>query len=110
MTKNDDILDGITAKTTKEELMSRLRSAATMLRKGDRAKQTKLAEIEERLRNMNQSSAIELRQVIVSAPDSDWDETIKFLEEFDDLLPTPLQRILIGGRVLLEHENVAGNA
>lgn len=112
MPSKDDILDGITAKTTKEELMGRLRQAATLLRRDDRDKKKTVAEIEARLRTKGQRTSAPLQQVIVSATDAEWKESVEFLEEFNEvgLLPTPLQRMVIGGRVLMEHGNTAGNS
>lgn len=102
MTTKYDPLEGVKSSTTKEELMNRLRRAATELRKGDRAQKAKLSEIEARLREKGLHRPEELRQVICSATDAEWKDAIEFLEEFDDLLPVALSRLLIGGRVLME--------
>lgn len=96
-----DPMEGVTTKTTKEELMERLRKAAAALRKTDRSQKAVLQEIEDRLRAKGAINTADLRQVIVSATDQEWNESIEFLEEFEDILPVPLKRLVIGGRVLL---------
>lgn len=104
-----DPLEGVSTKTTKEELMNRLREAAAKLRIADRTQKAKLQEIEDRLRAKSAGTAPEaLRQVIVSATTEEWVTSVEFLEEFGDLLPPPLARLVIGGRVLLGQVEAAG--
>lgn len=105
VTKVWDPLDGVTAKTTKEDLMDRLRKAATALRRDDRTRKASLNEIEARLRAKGSYQGADLKQVICSGTEAEWKESIEFLEEFGDLLPAGLQRLVTGGRVLLEHQN-----
>lgn len=98
-----DPLEGITAKTTKEELMNRLRTLATRVRKDDRAQVATLQAIEDRLRAKGTANDYDLRQVIGVATPDEWKEAVEFLEEFEDdnLLPVALARFLAGGRTLL---------
>ena len=111
-----DPMDGVTPKTTKEDLMDRLRRAAAELRKSDRRRKASLQEVEDRIRAKAADGLAPeiLCQVIVSATESEWKESIEFLEEFEDpkdgttLLPTPLQRLVVGGHVLLGHHEAAG--
>jgi hypothetical protein len=109
-----DPLEGVTPRTTKEDLMDRLRRAGTELRKSDRRRKAALQEVEERIKAKATNQPETLRQVIVSATESEWKESIEFLEEFEDpkdgttLLPTPLQRLVVGGHVLLGHHEAAG--
>lgn len=100
-----DPLEGVSAKTTKDDLMARLRKAATALRKEDRTRKSGLQEIEERLKAKGQVPRDNLRQVIASATISEWNETIQFLEELEAYLPVGLQRLLMGGKVLLEQDS-----
>lgn len=92
--------------------MKRLRDLATQLRRQDRDRKTSLTEIEDRLRAKGAQRSVELHQVIISSTNDEWKETVEFLEEFEaeDLLPIPLQRLLIGGHTLLDHGNAAGNS
>lgn len=106
-TKAFDPLEGVTAKTTKEDLMDRLRKAAAALRKDDRTNKASLAAIESRLRAKGTYAQNELKQVICSATEAEWKESVEFLEEFADLLPAALQRLVTGGRVLIEHQHAA---
>lgn len=104
----NDPLEGVTTKTTKEELMSRLKDAGALLRRLDRSGKADLQAIEDRLRAKGTKPHDDLKQVIVSATEQEWKESVEFLEEFADLLPTPLQRLVIGGRVLLGQHEAAG--
>jgi hypothetical protein len=106
-----DPLEGVTPKTTKEELMGRLKDAAAAIRKGDRQHKADLQAVEDRIRAKYAGTAHEhevLRQVIISATTEEWKESVEFLEEFTDLLPVPLQRLVMGGRVLLGTHEAAG--
>lgn len=103
-----DPMEGVTTKTTKEELMERLRNAAAALRRNDRKQKAALQEIEDRIRAKGVRTPEMLKQVIVSATEDEWKESIEFLEEFDDLLPVPLQRLVVGGHVLLGQHEAAG--
>lgn len=99
--KTHDLLDGITDRSTKPELMERLRDGAALLRRSDRQRKARVQEIEDRIRAKGTVNTAVLQQVIVSASDEEWKEAIEFLEEFDDLLPISLQRLVLGGRTLL---------
>lgn len=105
-----DPMEGVTGKTTKEDLLERLRKASAALRRNDRQQKARLQEIEERLKAKGMTQPEELRQVICSATTEEWKQTIAFLEEFENegLLPIPLQRLAIGGRVLLNQIDAAG--
>lgn len=99
-----DPLEGVTPKTTKDELVDRLRKAATALRKGDRQRKATLQEIEDRLRaKAAGGDNADLMQVVGVASAAEWADAIEFLEEFEDdgLLPVALERFLVGGRTLL---------
>lgn len=96
-----DPLDGVTTKSTKDELMERLRKAAAALRRQDRESKSQLQQIEDRIRAKGAVKPETLKQAIVSATEDEWVAAVEFLEEFDDLLPTALQRLVIGGQVLL---------
>lgn len=109
-----DPLEGVTKTTKKEDLMDRLRKAAAVIRRQDREKKSRLQEIEERIRAKGAVNPDELRQAIVSATEDEWKNAIEFLEEFegtgngDNLLPVSLQRLVVGGRVLLGQHEAAG--
>lgn len=103
-----DPLEGVDTDTSREVLMERLRRAAAGLRGQDRGNKAKLQEIEDRLRAKGAVKHEQLQQVIVSATNAEWNESIEFLEEFEDLLPVGLQRLVVGGRVLLGQHEAAG--
>lgn len=116
MTTKEDIydpLEGVTTKTTKEDLMDRLRKAAAVIRRQDRKKKSRLQEVEERIRAKGSVQPELLIKVICSATEEEWQATVEFLEEFegtasDNLLPVGLQRLVQGGRVLLGQSEAAG--
>lgn len=103
-----DPMDGVTSKTTKEELMERLRKAGAAIRRGDRQRKAALQEVEDRIRAKGVQPQVELQQVIVTATEDEWKQAIEFLEEFDDLLPIPLQRLVVGGHALQGQIDAAG--
>lgn len=103
-----DPMEGVSTRSTKEDLMERLRKAGAALRRQDRSKKAALQEIEDRIRAKGVRTPESLKQVIVSATEDEWKESIEFLEEFDDLLPVPLQRLVVGGHVLLGQHEAAG--
>lgn len=88
--------------------MERLRKAAAALRRQDRTTKARLQEIEDRLRAKGAVQTEDLKQVIVSATEAEWNESIEFLEEFEELLPVGLKRLVVGGRVLLGQIEAAG--
>lgn len=100
-----DPLEGVTSKTTKDELMERLRKAAAALRRDAKQKRKRLDEVEDRLAAKREASigsyGQELRQAIFSMTDEEWTELIEFLEEFEDLSPVGVRRLIVGGRILL---------
>lgn len=105
-----EILEGITPRSTKQEMLDRLQEASKML-EGLRSKLTKqesdrlskIQEIEARVRAKWESRPTEpVQNVIVSATISELEDTYQFLSEFgEELLPVPMKRLLIGSRVLL---------
>src|SRR5690349_2766038 len=95
---------GITDTTSREELLERLRKAATALRVGDRQKKARLQEIEDRLRAKGAANGADQLRVIATGSEAEWTEAIEFLEEFDDLLPPMLSRLVVGGRMLLDQK------
>lgn len=98
-----DPLEGVSAKTTKDDLMERLRRAAALLRREENQKKKRVAEIEDRLRAKYDGQTNEpLKSAIVSQTEAEWKELVEFLEEFEDLLPVGGLRIVQGGRVLLK--------
>lgn len=103
-----DPMEGVTSKSTKEDLMERLRRAAAALRRADRSQKARLQEIEERLRAKGEVTQEHLKFVIVGATEPEWQDSIEFLEEFEEMLPIALQRQVLGGRVLLGQHEAAG--
>lgn len=106
-----DLLDGISASTSKATLLERLNQAADLVRAQGRQRTGKLAEIEARVRTKYApgDDIPQLQQVVLSATTPEWQLAVEFLGEWEgpdgeSHLPVVLQRILAGGRVLLEEE------
>lgn len=105
MSTGGDPLEGITDKTTKAEMLKRLNDVADRLRGIERERTGKLGEIEERVRAKYKPGDLpELHSIVFMATDPEMKESILFLEEFEDVLPTALQRLRQGGRLLLNDD------
>jgi len=102
MAKTFDPMEGVTGKTTKEELMDRLRRAGALIRSQDRKRKADLQEIEDRLVAKGENLT-PLMQCVFNATEQEWEDALAFLEEFEvkALLPTALERLAVGGRTLL---------
>jgi len=100
-----NLLEGITPKTTKADLMDRLRKGARKLAGYEDERVGRMQEIEERVRATHKSPD-DLRQLIVLATNDEWKETLEFLNEFEDCLPSPLARFREGVRVLASEEGI----
>lgn len=98
------ILDGITEKTTKADLMGRLRDAAKKLATFEDEKAGRLQRIEERVRAKYTGNERDIKQALVSATEQEWIELIDFLENFEDLLPLALVRLHDGAKILVGHK------
>lgn len=110
----EDLLEGITGKTTKSDLMERLQKAAKELGERreamDNDRETRLREIEERVKKKRSSIKREaLRRLYVSDTVEAWKDTKKFLDEFgSDLLPDTLVRVLQGADAIVEEAEKNG--
>jgi hypothetical protein len=91
-------LEGIDNKTTKAELLDRLKSLADKLHAGDGGTTTRLAEVEKRVRAKRSGTDHDLRTVMITASPAEWREVEDFLDDFEDLLPVGLARIHEGSR------------
>lgn len=91
-----EVLEGITQKTTKAELMDRLRKAAKRLGVLEDENVKKMQEIEERVRAT--IKPVTLITVMCSSTPEEWKEAVDFLENFDGYLPSSLARIREGAK------------
>lgn len=103
-----DPMEGVVGSTTKDELRNRLSRAAAVIRQQRRRRRADMQDVEDRLAAKGENTT-PLMQCVFSATEDEWEETLAFLEEFEvmALLPTSLERLLIGGRQLLGKD--AGN-
>lgn len=62
-----DPTEGVTTKTTKDDMLDRLRKAKRVINGLDRQNKVRLQEIEDRIRAKGVPNEADLRQVIVSA-------------------------------------------
>lgn len=91
-----NLLEGINDKTTRAVLLERLRLAAKEQAAAQDERVKRMQEIEETLRG--QMNPVALRKVIVSATTEEWAETVDFLENFQDYLPSTLARVMEGAK------------
>jgi len=91
-----NLLEGINEKSTKAELLERLRTGAKEIAGFSDERVKRMIEIETQLRS--QMNPVALRKVIVSATKEEWAETVDFLENFQDYLPSTLARVLEGAK------------
>lgn len=95
-----DILAGITDKSSKADMLKKLNELADIIRGTERKKAGRLSEIEARVKAKYRPGDVpDLHNVIIAATVEEWEETVEFLEEWEELLPTALARV--GGRELL---------
>lgn len=90
------VLEGVTPKTTKDDLMKRLRKAAKQIAGYEDENVRKMQEIEERVRAS--LKPVELRTVMISSTPEEWTEAVDFLENFDGYLPSSLARVREGAK------------
>lgn len=90
------VLEGITPKTTKSELMQRLRDAAKTIAAQEDEKVARMQEIEEKVRAS--LKPVELVTVMISSTQEEWSEAVDFLENFDGYLPSSLARVREGAK------------
>jgi len=106
------LLEGIGPKTNKADLLKRLQDLAKQLGKQQDERVTKLRKIEEKVREKHTAKRHDLRQLMVTSPAQEWQETIEFLDEFVDdstgetILPMPLIRLRDGARELLKEPDL----
>lgn len=115
-------LEGVSEKSTKAELWSKLTSigseltrAERKLQKAEEARQKETADalqtIEERIRNSKaKTSPTNVMNVIVTTTPEELKETHEFFEDFKDLhdhLPIAVQRLIVGVDTLLHPDKHA---
>lgn len=100
-----DPLEGISDKSTKADMLKRLNEVADRLRGIEKERTGRLGEIEARVRAKYKPGEVPaLHNVVFTGTDAEMKEAVVFLEEFEDVLPTALQRLRQGGRELLDQE------
>lgn len=90
------VLEGISQKTTKAELLDRLRKAAKKIGVYEDEDAKRMQELEEKVRAT--LKPIKLVTVMCSSTPEEWKETVDFLENFKGYLPSSLARIREGAK------------
>jgi hypothetical protein len=90
------VLEGITPKTTKADLMGRLRDAAKKIAGFEDESAKRMQEIEEKVRAS--LKPVTLITVMCSSTPEEWKEAVDFLENFEGYLPSSLARIREGAK------------
>jgi hypothetical protein len=91
-----DVLEGISQKTTKADLMDRLRKAARRIGVLEDENVKRMQEIEEKVRAS--LKPVKLVTVMCSSTPEEWKEAVDFLENFDGYLPSSLARVREGAK------------
>ena len=90
------VLEGVTPKTTKDDLLKRLRKAARQIAGYEDEKVAKMQEIEEKVRAS--LKPVSVKTVMVSSTPDEWTEVVDFLENFEGYLPASLVRLREGAK------------
>lgn len=90
------VLEGVTAKTTKDDLLKRLRKAAKLIAGYEDENVARMAEIEEKVRAS--IKPVTVKTVMCSSTPEEWNEVVDFLDNFDGYLPSSLVRIREGAK------------
>lgn len=90
------VLEGINDRTSRADLLKRLREVAKTIVAMEDERIARMQEIEEKVRG--QANVVDLRKVIVSATPQEWRESEEFLSNFEDYLPSTLARVLEGAK------------
>jgi len=109
--QEEDILADVTTKTTKAELIDKLRSAVKRLNvmedevtKKDRIatdeRLQKMQEIEENIRQHFTGATPDLRSITLMSTEDEFTEMIDFLDNFEDIMPVAMHRLLAGARAV----------
>lgn len=108
-----DPVEGVTTRTTKDEMLGRLRQASkdlltlkSKLSKQETTRLDRLQEIEQRVQKKYASRpTTTVQNVIVSGTVEELTDTAEFLDEFGrEILPVMLQRLSIGLDALLKRD------
>lgn len=90
------LLEGITERTTKADMLKRLREGAKKLAGYEDQRVARMQEIEEKVRAS--LKPVTLKKVIITSTPEEWKDAAAFLEEFEGYLPSALARIQEGAR------------
>lgn len=90
------VLDGITERTTKADLLGRLREAAKKISGFEDENAAKMQELEERVRASLKPTSV--KTLMVSSTPEEWTEAVDFLDNFDGYLPSSLARVREGAK------------
>lgn len=100
-----DILDGVTANSSRAVLYGKLREAARQLFERADKQVAELQEIEERVRAKYANRNEALVQIIATSTESEWGDAVDFLENFKDMLPVALYRVHDGAKTALGRQD-----
>ena len=96
----EDVLAGITDKTTKADLLSRLRDAARRLHGQEDDRVARMQEIEETVRAKFSGTQVTVKSVTLMSTEEEFSEMIDFLENFTDIMPIAMHRLLAGAKAV----------
>lgn len=107
MTAVEDVMEGLNTRTTKGELMDRLERASGIINRlrGKEVKRTAMIEERVRAKWSGKGSAQPLFQLLVQGTETEVQEAVEFLADFEDIVPHFLQRVQSGAKALLEDDH-----
>jgi len=100
---SDDILAGVTEKTTKAELLGKLREAAKRLLAREDDRVARMQELEEKVRARFKGVEPDIRSVTLMATPEEFTELNDFLDNFEDIMPMALHRLKAGAKAVTEN-------
>jgi|SRR4051794_26887061 len=101
-----DFLEGVNERTTKAVLLDKLREAARWRAGAEDDRVKRLQEIEERVRAQFGPSDVELRSVTLKSTPEEFEEMIDFLDNFQDIMPIAMKRLLAGALSVVGRDEV----
>lgn len=104
-TPEDTLLGGLNEKSRRSDLFSKIRELAGMIHQQDDQRLGRLQQIENDVRAKYEGTAQPLAQLHVSNTHEEWDDVIDFLDNFEDMLPHGLTRVLEGARAIRQHDD-----
>ena len=100
---SDDLLADVTAKTTKAQLLGKLREAVRRLHGREDERVGRMQELEEKVRARFTGVEPDIRSVTVMCTPEEFVEMSDFLDNFEDIMPMALHRLQAGAKFVTQN-------